>query len=71
MSVQKNTNIPLIICIAAFVIGMGLGAWGMIREDCNGGPNCWVGSGFLEWTGGIMTVGGLLGMALIGGKTNR
>ena len=71
MSVQKKTNFPLVICIAAFVIGMGVGAWGLIKDECNGSPDCYVGSGFLMWAGGIMIVGGLLGMLLIGGKTNR
>jgi TRAP-type C4-dicarboxylate transport system permease small subunit len=71
MSVQKKTNIPLVICIAAFIIGMGVGAWGLIKDECNGSPDCYVGSGFLMWTGGIMIVSGLLGMLLIGGKTNR
>lgn len=70
MSVQKKTNIPLVICIAAFALGMVIGAWGLIKEDCIG-PNCWVGSGFLKWTGGILCIAGLGGMALIGGKTNR
>lgn len=59
----------MLICAAAFALGMIIGAWGLIREDCIGGPNCWVGSGFLKWTGGIMIVGGLIGMFAIGGKT--
>jgi hypothetical protein len=70
MTTGKKTNTPLIICIICFALGMAIGAWGLIREDCIG-PNCWVGSGFLKWTGGIMIIGGLAGMALIGGKTNR
>lgn len=65
---KKNTL--LAIAFIAFVAGIGLGIWGMIKEDCSG-PNCWVGSGFLMWTGGIMIVGGLIGMAAIGGKTSR
>jgi hypothetical protein len=71
MSVQKKTNIPLLISIIAFALGMILGAWGLNKVDCNSGPGCWVGSGFLMWTGGIMIVGGLIGMAAIGGKTKR
>jgi len=70
MATEKKTNVPLIICIIAFVAGMGIGAWGLIKVDCIG-PDCWVGSGFLMWTGGIMIVGGLIGMAAIGGKTKR
>lgn len=70
MTTQKKTNVPLLICIAAFALGMIIGAWGMIKADCIG-PNCWVGSGFLKWAGGIMIVGGLIGMAAIGGKSSR
>lgn len=70
MSTQKKTNIPLLISIIAFALGMVVGALGMIKADCIG-PNCWVGSGFLKWTGGLMIVGGLIGMAAIGGKTKR
>jgi hypothetical protein len=71
MSVQKKTNIPLLICVAAFALGMAIGAWGLIKEECNGSPNCYVGSGFLLWTGGLMIVGGLIGMAVIGGRAKR
>lgn len=63
-------NTLLTIAFIAFVAGIGLGIWGMIKEDCNG-PNCWVGSGFLEWTGGSLIVIGLVGMFTIGGKTSR
>ena len=70
MSTEKKTNIPLLLFVICFIAGMGIGAWGLIREDCSG-PNCWVGSGFLKWTGGIMIVGGLIGMAAIGGKAKR
>lgn len=70
MANEKKTNIPLLLCIICFAAGMGVGAWGMIKADCIG-PNCWVGSGFLKWAGGIMIVGGLIGMAAIGGKTSR
>lgn len=68
MSNEKKTNLPLLICIICFVAGMGIGAWGMIKADCIG-TDCWIGSGFLKWTGGIMIAGGLLGMYLVGGKT--
>lgn len=68
---NKNTNIPLLIFIICFIGGVGIGAWGWIKEDCQGGPGCWIGSGFLIWTGVTMIIGGLLGMLLIGGKTKR
>jgi len=70
MATEKKTNGALLLFIISFVLGMGIGAWGLIKEECIG-PNCWVGSGFLMWTGGIMIVGGLIGMAAIGGKTKR
>lgn len=66
---KKNTL--LAIAVIAFVVGIGLGIWGMIKVDCIGGPGCWVGSGFLMWTGGSLIVIGLVGMAAIGGKTSR
>lgn len=70
MSTEKKTNIPLLICIAAFALGMVIGALGWIKEDCIG-PNCWVGSGFIKWTGIVIGVVGLIGMATIGGKSSR
>lgn len=70
MANEKKTNVPLLICIICFAAGMAVGAWGLIREDCIG-PNCWVGSGFLKWAGGIMIVGGLAVMAVIGGRAKR
>jgi hypothetical protein len=65
-----KTNIPLVISIIAFVVGMVLGALGWIKEDCIG-PNCWVGSGFIKWSGIAIGVFGLIGMAVIGGRTKR
>jgi hypothetical protein len=70
MTTQKKTHVPLIICIIAFVLGMAIGALGWIKEDCIG-PNCWVGSGAIKWTGISIGIIGLVGMALIGGKTKR
>lgn len=61
---------PLFWSIVIFLLGIGLGIWGMIKADCIG-TNCWIGSGFLKWSGGILIVAGLLGMLLIGGKTKR
>lgn len=70
MATEKKTNITLLICIICLVAGMGVGAWGLIKEDCIG-PNCWVGSGFLKWAGGIMIAVGLIGMATLGGRAKR
>lgn len=66
-----SKNNLLLISVSAFVAGIALGIWGMIKEECNGSPNCYVGSGFLLWTGGILIAGGLLGMWRLGGKTKR
>jgi hypothetical protein len=70
MTNEKKTNTPLIICIIAFVLGMVIAALGWIKEDCIG-PNCWVGSGAIKWSGIVIGIIGLGGMAIIGGrKTN-
>jgi hypothetical protein len=53
---KKN---PIFWGLIAVVVGIGLGIWGMIKADCIGGPGCWVGSGFLKWSGGILIAGGL------------
>lgn len=66
----NQTKNPLFWCIVAFIVGLGIGAWGLIKADCIG-PNCWVGSGFLKWAGGILIVAGLAGMAIVGGKGRR
>lgn len=58
---MKN-NTLLVIAVIAFIAGMGFGAWGLIKEDCIGGPGCWVGSGFLKVTGVVLIIGGLIGM---------
>lgn len=58
---------PVFWSIIILLVGIGLGIWGMIKADCIG-PNCWVGSGFLEWTGGIMIVAGLIGCFTLGNR---
>lgn len=57
-----SKNVLTVISVIAFIAGMGIGAWGLIKEECNNTPDCYVGSGFLLWTGGILIVGGLYGM---------
>lgn len=68
MTTQKKTNTPLLISIICFALGMIIGAWGLIKEDCNNSPDCYVGSGFLLWTGGLMIVAGLIGIFTIGNR---
>jgi hypothetical protein len=62
---KKN---PVFWCFIAFILGIGLGVWGLIKTDCIGGPGCWVGSGLLKWTGGILIAAGLVGWALLSNK---
>ncbi len=58
---------PMFWAFIILLAGIGLGVWGMIKADCIG-PNCWVGSGFLKWTGGIMIVAAIGGFFTIRGK---
>ena len=63
---------PVFWCLVAFVLGIGLGIWGLIKADCIGGPGCWVGSGFLKAAGGILIVAGGAGWAILSNrKGNR
>lgn len=57
-----SKNVLTVISVIAFIAGMGIGAWGLIKEDCNNTPDCYIGSGFLLWTGGILIIAGLYGM---------
>lgn len=58
---------PVFWSLMVLLLGIGLGVWGMIKADCSG-PNCWVGSGFLEWTGGILIVAGIAGFFTLGNR---
>lgn len=58
---MKNNTLT-VLAVIAFIAGMGLGAWGLIKEDCIGGPGCWVGSGFLQIAGVVLIIIGLYGM---------
>lgn len=61
---------PIFWGLVVFVAGMGLGAWGLIKEECIG-SNCWIGSGFLKWAGGILIITGLVGLAIFGGGKTK
>lgn len=63
----NETKNPVFWCVIAFFVGMGLGAWGWIKEDCIG-PNCWVGSGAIKWTGIGLIVLSLIGFFTVGNK---
>lgn len=70
-SFKSESKNPIFISFIILLLGIGLGVWGMIKGDCIG-PNCWVGSGFLKWAGGILVIAGLAGWATFGGgKTKR
>lgn len=65
-----QTKNPIFWCLVCVVVGMGIGIWGMIKADCIG-PNCWIGSGFLKWTGGILLVAGLVGWQVLGSNKRK
>lgn len=67
---NKKKNITLAICVIAFVAGMIIAAWGWDKNESTIAARTH-GAVFMIVTGCVMIVGGLLGMALIGGKTNR
>jgi hypothetical protein len=69
MSNQKKN--PVFICLIILLLGVALGVWGWIKGDCNSSPECFVGSGFLKWTGGILIVAGLAGWALLSNRPKR
>lgn len=59
---------PIFWCMAMFLIGMIIGAWGLIKEDCIGGPGCWVGSGLLKYSGLSMIILGGIGGFVLGNR---
>jgi hypothetical protein len=61
---------PIFWCFIILLVGIGLGVWGMIKGDCIG-TNCWIGSGFLKWAGGILVAAGLIGWQIIGNQKRK
>ena len=70
MATQKNTNVPLLISVICFIVGLIIGAWGWDKNE----------STILERTHGAVAmiiigctliIGGLIGMFVIGGRVNR
>lgn len=55
---------PVFWGLVSFLSGFGFGAWGLVKRDCIG-PECWVGSGFLLWTGGSLIVIALVIWAMV------
>lgn len=71
MSLKSESKNPIFWGLIAVLLGGGLLIWGAIKSDCSG-PNCWVGSGFLKWAGGILIAAGLGVWAVLGsGKSKR
>lgn len=64
---NSESRNPLFWAFIVFLLGLGLGIWGLIKVDCIG-PNCWIGSGFLLWTGGILIVAGIVGFFTLGNR---
>lgn len=70
MSLKTEKKNPIFWGLVVILLGIGLGVWGMIKGDCIG-TNCWVGSGFLKWTGGILIVAALASWAIFGGGKEK
>lgn len=68
MTNQKNN--PIFWCFIIILAGAGLLIWGAIKGDCSG-PDCWVGSGFLMWSGGILMGSGFGGWFIFGGNKRK
>jgi hypothetical protein len=62
----NQTKNPIFWCLVVVVIGAILGAWGLTKVDCNSSPDCYKGSGFLLWTGGLLLLAGLIGWGIFG-----
>lgn len=70
MPEQKKTHGPLAISIIAFVFGLALAAWGWDKNESTI-PARTAGAVLMIVTGCATALGGLIGMAVIGGKTKR
>jgi hypothetical protein len=66
MSNEKKN--PVFWCLVAVVLGIILGVWGINKGECNSSPDCYLGGGFLAWTGAILIVAGLIGWALLSNR---
>lgn len=70
MSTQKKTNKPLLISIIAFALGLAIAAWGWDKNESTI-PERTHGAVFMIVAGCAAAATGLIGMAVIGGKTKR
>lgn len=62
MANEKNN--PIFWSVLAFIVGIGVGIWGLVKEDSDN----YVGSGALLVIAVILIVGGIIGMFYFGGK---
>jgi hypothetical protein len=70
MATEKKTNPALIACIIAFALGLAIAAWGWDKNESTI-PERTHGAVAMIVSGCITAAVGLIGMAVIGGKTNR
>lgn len=59
---------PIFISLTVLLLGIGLGVWGWIKGDCNSSVDCYAGSGFLKWAGGILIAAGMIGFFVFGNR---
>lgn len=70
MSTEKKTNIPLLISIICFALGLALAAWGWDKNESTIAARTH-GAVFMIVSGCVIALSGLIGMATIGGKTKQ
>lgn len=70
MSNEKKTNIPLLICVISFVLGMIIAGWGWDKNESTIEARTH-GAVAMIVIGCVMIAGGLIGMKAIGGKKSQ
>lgn len=55
---------PIFWSVISFVLGLGIGAWGLIKEDADN----YEGSGFLKALGIVLIIMGVVGMFTNGNR---
>lgn len=60
----NETKNPIFWSVLAFIVGIGIGIWGLIKEDSDN----YVGSGTLLVIAVILIIVGIIGMFAFGGK---
>lgn len=70
MSNEKKTNIPLLISVISFVLGMIIAGWGWDKNESTIAARTH-GAVAMIIIGCVMIAGGLIGMKAIGGKKSQ